>query len=122
EVAEHQVGIGDRRLGAAAPVTGRPGDGARRARPDPQGAAGVATADRAAARADGVDIDGRQLDRAAADRARVGAPHGTVLDHADVAGGAAHVEAERVAVAAEAGEEAGADSAPGRAGENAPGP
>ena len=88
---------------AAAAVAGGPGLGARRARPDPQGAAGVAPADRAAAGADRVHVDHRQLDRAAADLARVGPPHLAVLDHADVAGGAAHVEAERVAVAARPG-------------------
>ena len=46
--------------------------GARRARPDPQRAAGVAPADRAAAGADRVHVDHRQLDHAPVDLARVG--------------------------------------------------
>ncbi len=100
EAAEQQVGVGHRGLCAAASVTGGPWLGSRRARSDAQGAAAVAPADRAAAGADGVDVDHRQLDDATVDRARVGAAHLAVLDHADVAGGAAHVEAERVAVAA----------------------
>ena len=50
---------------AAAPVAGGSGLGARRARADPQRAAGVAPADRAAAGADRVDVDHRQLDRRA---------------------------------------------------------
>ena len=39
EVAEQEVGVGHRRLAAAAPVAGGPGLGAGRARPDPQRAA-----------------------------------------------------------------------------------
>jgi len=106
---------------ARAAVAGGAGVGARGARADPQCAAGVAPADRAAAGADGVHVDHRQLDRAAVDLARVGAPHLAVLDHADVAGGASHVEPEGVAVAGGAGEQAGPDGAARRAGENAPG-
>ena len=92
-----EVGVGDRRLAAAAAVAGRPGVGARRARADPQRAAGVAPGDRAAAGADRVDrrasaarAAGRRSlrSRCLCDLA--------ALDHADVAGGAAHVEAERV--------------------------
>ena len=74
EDAEQEVGVGDRRLGPAAPVAGGPGVGAGRARPDAQRAAAVAPPDRAAAGADGVDVDHRQLDHAALDLARVGAP------------------------------------------------
>ena len=121
QVAQQQVGVGHGRLVAAAPVTGGPRLGAGRARPDPQRAAAVAPADRAAAGADRVDVDHRQLDRAAVDLARVGPAHLALLDHADVAGGAAHVEPDRVALAADPGEQPGADGAAGRAGEDAPG-
>ncbi len=122
EPAEQQVGVGDRGLAAAASVGGGPRIGAGRARPDAQGAAAVAPADRAAAGADGVDVDHRQLDRAAGDRARVGPLHLARLDHADVARGPTHVEAQRVAVAGELGQQPGADGASGRAREHAPGP
>ena len=67
EVAEEQVGVGHRRLLAAAAVGGRARVGARRARPDAQRAARVGPRDRAAAGADGVDVDHRQLDRHAGD-------------------------------------------------------
>ena len=97
--AEQQVGVGDRRLGAAVAVAGGPGPGARGARADAQGAARVAPADRAAAGADGVDVEHRQRDRAAADLAPGRLAHGAAQDHADVAGGAAHVEAQRVGLA-----------------------
>ena len=121
EVAEREVGVGHRRLVAAAPVAGGAGLGARGSRADPQRAAGIAPADRSAAGADRVHVDHRQLDHAAVELARVGLAHAPVLDHADVAGGAAHVEAERVAVAREPGEQSGADRAPGGPGEHAPG-
>ena len=97
--AEQQVGVGDRRLGAAVAVAGGPGPGARGARAGAQGAARVAPADRAAARADGVDVEHRQRDRAPADLAPGRLAHGAAEDHADVAGGAAHVEAQRVGLA-----------------------
>src|ERR1700742_2985817 len=51
EVAEQQVGVGDRRLGATAAVTGGAGLGARRARAEPPRGAWVPPADPAAARA-----------------------------------------------------------------------
>jgi hypothetical protein len=51
-----------------------------------------------------VDVDHRQLDRAALDLAPVGPPDLAAFDDADVAGGAAHVEAEGIAVAAELGQ------------------
>ena len=82
---------------AALAVAGGPGLGAGRARPDPQRAALVAPGDRAAAGADRVDVDHRQLDRPAVELAALGPADAASLDDADVAGGAAHVEAERVA-------------------------
>ena len=122
EVAEDEVRVGHRRLGAAPAVTGGPGLGARRARPHAHGAALVAPGDRAAAGADGVDVHHRQLQDAPAELARVGPANGAALDHADVARGAAHVEPDRVPVAGFGGEHPRADRAPGRAGEDAPRP
>ena len=121
EVAEQQVGVGDRRLVTAIAVASGPGPRARRPRADPQCAAGVTPGDRPPAGADRVDVEHRQLDRATGELTRVGAADTSVLDHADVTGGAAHVEAERVAVAADAREHPGADGASCRAAEHAPG-
>ena len=121
QVAEQEVGVGDRGLGAAAAVAGGPGVRPGRLRPGAKRAARVEPADRAAAGPDGVDVDHRQLDHPAADLARVGAPHPAVLDHADVARGAAHVEPDRVPVRGERRQQAGADRAAGGAREHAPG-
>ena len=122
EVAEQQVGVGNGRLGAAPAVAGRTGLRPGRARAHTERTAGVAPADRAAAGADGVHVDHRQLDRAPLDLARVGPPHLAGVDDADVAGGAAHVDADRVGVAGAPGEQAGADRTAGRPREHAPGP
>ena len=57
EVAEHQVGVGDRRFGAAPAVARRPGDRPRRAGTDAEGAARVDPRDAPAARADLGQVD-----------------------------------------------------------------
>ena len=116
--AEDEVGVGHGRLGAAAPVAGGPRVGARRAGADAKRSSRVAPGDRAAAGADRVDVDHRQLDHAPADLARVGPPHAAVLDDADVARGAAHVEPDRVAVPREARQQRGADGTAGGPGED----
>ena len=64
-VAEHEVGVGDRRLGAAEAVAGGPGIGAGRVRADLQQADLVDGRDRAAAGADLDHVDHRRLDRQA---------------------------------------------------------
>ena len=121
EVAEQQVGVGHRRLLAALAVGGRAGVGARRARADAQRAARIGPGDRAAARADRVDVDHRQLDRHAGHdrlrrRARLAADH-----RRDVGARAAHVEGQHVLVAAGPRDVRRADDAAGRAGEHAAG-
>jgi hypothetical protein len=98
EQAEHEVRVGDRRLGARRAVAGGPRLGARRARSDAQSAARVAPGDRAAPGADRVDVDHRQRERPPADLASAGLAHAAALDDADVARGAAHVEAQRSGV------------------------
>ncbi len=119
QVAEGQVGVGHGRLVAALPVGRRSRCGARRARPDAQRAAGVGPGHRAAARAHGVDVDRRVLDRDARDDRR-GRRLGLAAEHhRDVGAGAAHVEREEVGVAAGGGHEAGSDHAAGRAREDA---
>ncbi len=96
QAAEHEVGVGDRGLLAAAAVAGRAGLGARALRPDAQRPAAVDPRDRAAAGADRVDVDHRQAHRQAGD----GALHGEVGlaaalgEEERVAARAAHVEAQ----------------------------
>ena len=82
----------------------------------------VQPADRPAAGPDGVDVDHRHLDRPPADLAAVGSPHAAGFHHADVAGGAAHVEPDCVAVPRERRQQRGSDRAARRSREDAPGP
>ena len=118
EPPEDEVGVGHRRLGAAAAVAGRSRLGTGRARADAQRAARVAPADRPAACADGVDVDHRQRDRPAADLAARRLAHRAVLHDADVARRAAHVEAQEVGLARPAREQRRGGGAAGRAAEH----
>ena len=68
ETAEQRGRRRSRSARVAAAVAGRPGIGAGALGPDPQRAAGVEPRDRAAAGADGVDVDRRHADRQPADR------------------------------------------------------
>ena len=125
---EHDVRVGDRRVLAAAPVAGRPGRGARAARPDLQPARGVEPGDRAAARADLGDVDRRdpqQLARAAhqpaagrqraADLVLAAARDRAALDQRRLRGRAAHVERDRVREAEPLRDAERRDDARGRA-------
>ena len=118
QVAEDEVGVGHRRLGAATAVARRSRVGARAARPDPQRAARVAPADGASARSDGVDVDHRQRQRPPADLARRRLAHAAALDDAHVARRAAHVEAQQVGLAAALGQQGRCRRAAGRAAEH----
>ncbi len=64
EAPEHEVGVGHGGFGAAAAVADGSGFAARRLGPDVQAAA-VDAGDRAAARADRVDVDHRERDAVA---------------------------------------------------------
>ena len=101
EPAEHQIGVGHRRLLAAAAIGHRAGDGTRALRADPQRVAGLDAGDGAAAGADLVDVHHRNLDRqralVAADQRRAGRERPAFADHAGLGGGAAHVEGDGVA-------------------------
>ena len=81
----------------------------------------VAPADRAAAGADGVDVDHRQLDDAPLDLARVGPADPPALDDAHVAGGPTHVDADRLALTGEASQKRRAHGPAGGPGQHAPG-
>src|SRR6266540_586952 len=92
EASEHQVGIGDRRALAAFAVTGRPriSTGAQWA--DLEQAVAIEPGDRAAARADRVDIHHRQANGKAGHRAVEAQAGLVVADKGDVRARASHVE------------------------------
>ena len=100
EPAEQEIGVGDRRLGAAAAVAGGSRHRAGAARPDMQRAAVFDPRDRAAAGADFENIDGRDLDRqgaiVAADQRAAGRQRPAAENDAGLGGGAAHVEGDGV--------------------------
>ena len=113
EVAEHEVGVGDRGLRPAAAVTGRAGVGARGLRAAGEQPERVDVGERPAADADLDHVDRRRLDReAAAAREAVGArglelvrdQRAAVLDQAQLGRRAAHVERHQVGEAVRAGE------------------
>src|ERR1019366_6593937 len=72
QMTEHDVRVGDRRLAPPTPRRGRSGQRSGRARTDAQGAAGVTPADRAAAGPYRLDVEARERERAAGDRALIG--------------------------------------------------
>ncbi len=121
-VAQQQVGVGHRGLGAAARVARRPRIGARRMRTDAQQSHLVDRGDRAAAGADLDHVDDRRLDRQAGafleamharrfhHRRDLGA---AVLDQAGLRRGAAHVERDHVGMAGGSAEERGGEAAAG---------
>ena len=91
---EHQVGVGDSGLGASASVARGTRIGARAPGPHGEGSARIDAGDRAAAGADGVDVErwqtdreprrrapGRRLRRGAQDQAHVGARTAHVEGH-----------------------------------------
>ena len=94
--SEQQVRVGHRRARPASPVAGRPGVGAGALGPDPQRSARVAPDDRAAAGADGVQVDHRQPHRQPTDLALRAAARFAGPDQADVGRGPAHVQRDRV--------------------------
>ncbi len=118
EQAQQQVRVGDGRLLAAVTVRRRARTRAGAARTDPERAARVAPGDRAAAGADGVDVEHRQRDGAAADLATRRLADLAVEHDADVAARAAHVEAQGVRLARRMGGPGRAGGAAGRAGEH----
>ena len=100
DAAQHEVGVGHGRRGAAEPVA-RPGPGAEPALSGPTVRAPPASmrGDRSAARADRVDVERGEADREAADAAlRRGLGH-PAANQAHVRARAAHVERDRVGIA-----------------------
>ena len=119
EAAEHQVGVGDGRLGAAEAVADRARRRAGRFRADAQRVADLDAGDAAAAGADLLDVDHRHLHRqaggVAADQRRAGHQHVAFVDHAGLGRGAAHVEGYRIGNVDGIAQRLGADHAGGGA-------
>ena len=101
ESSEQELGVGRRGLGSAAAVAGRARVRSRRLRPDAEDAALVDVRDRAAAGADGVDVDHRHHRLVVADLRveEVAHPQLAVRGHADVGRRSADVEGDDVLVA-----------------------
>ena len=115
EPSQEEVGVGDRRLLAAAAVGDRPGLGTRALRSHLEDPRARHARDRAAARADGVDVDHRHADGQTVAHFLVRAHRGRAADdHADVEAGAAHVARDHVGVAGRQRGERGRFHAGGR--------
>ena len=97
EIAEHEIGVGDRRGRAAGAIAGGAGDGAGALWADMQDAAGIDPGDRAAAGADAGDVEAVQRDRVAGDPAAGDQGRLAADDQRDVGAGAAHVERDQIA-------------------------
>ena len=96
--AQHEVGVGHRRPGAAPPVARRSGVGARALRSHPQGAAVVDPGDRTAARADAADVEHRRDHRPLPfDLDLVGDQPDAVLEQRRLEAGAADVGDDQAA-------------------------
>ncbi|CCH75540.1 hypothetical protein BN11_80003 [Nostocoides australiense Ben110] len=112
--AQHDVGVGDGRLGATFGVTQRAGIGTRRLGADLQSAFGGDPGDRATAGTDGDDIDHRDLARVGADRALGRQGWFAVEDDRDVRGRATAVARQHLAEAGPLGDERGPEGTSGR--------
>ena len=119
QAAEHELGVGHRRPGAALGIAGGARLGAGALRPDAQQAAPVDPGDRAAAGADRADIDHRPPDRQAEFQLALRPHRGlAAVDQADVAAGAADVAPERLGEAGLRGDPGRRRYARGRTGEH----
>ena len=115
DAPEHQIGVGDGRLAAAVRIAHRSGLGAGAARPDLEVAFAADPGDRAAAGADGLDVDHRDAHRERADRAAIGDVRPAAFDQAEVGRGAAGVERHHVGEAGDLGHHGAAERAGRRA-------
>ena len=115
EPAEDQIGVGYGRFLAAAAISCRTRNGAGAARPDPKGAALIDVGDRAAASTDCMNIDHRHQQRKSCDRsaARIGLGKAAFDHDADIGAGAADVESDKLAAAAQSADPGAAENAGG---------
>ena len=118
DAAQVDVGVGDGDVHAPLGVAQRAGIRAGRVRTDLEGALGREPGDRAAAGADGHDVDHRDLARVGADTALGGERGFAVDDDADVGRGAAAVAGEDLVEAGHLRDQRGAERASGRAGQH----
>ena len=115
DIAEDDVGVGDRHLGAAHAVTDRSGVGAGAVRTDQQAAGHrIDPGDGAAAGADRFDVDHRLEQAEPLDDRLAGIAEVVVGEQADVEARAAHVGGDDVGVRRAAGDHVGGDHAAGR--------
>ena len=114
QAAEEQVRVGDRGLAPAAAVARGPRMRSRAPRADAESAAGVDPGDRAAAGADGVQVDGREPDGQPADVLLRRPPGGAAEHETNVRGRAAHVERDGVLDSGETADPSRAHDACGR--------
>ncbi len=115
--AQHQIGVGDSRLSTAFAVTHRSGFGAGALRADFQMALAGDPGDRAAARADGLDIDHRHPHRKTPDHAAIGDIGLGVFDQAQIGRSAAGIEGDEIGKARDLGDHRAADGAGRRPGQ-----
>ena len=122
QLAEHEVGVGHGRTPPTAPVAGGAGFGAGARGTDPEPVHRVHARDRSAARPDLHHFDDRDAHRQTAplevpvppgDLEGAGSLGGPVPDEADLRGGAAHVQRERLLETASARHVAGQDRSAG---------
>ena len=116
--AEHDVRVGDRRLGAALAVAERARVGAGRVRPDLEGALRREPRDRPAAGTDGDDVDHRDLAGIDPDRALRGEGGLAVQHDRHVGGGAAAVAGEDLGEPRDLRDQRGPERAGGRPGQH----
>ncbi len=114
---EHEVGVGDRRLVASVRIAHRPRHRAGALRPDLEMALAADPGDRAAAGADGLDVDHRDAHRERSDRAAVGDLRHARLDQAQVGGGATSVQRNQILEAGDLRDHRGAERACRRPGQ-----
>ena len=118
EVAEEEVGVGHRGFIAAHVVGGGTWLGTRRVGADAQRAAGIGPCYRAAARADGVDVDHGEFYGNACDHRLRGRLGFAGQDRGDIRARTAHVEGKEVLETAEGAHVGRADDASRRARED----
>jgi hypothetical protein len=117
DAAEHEVGVGDGRFVAAVRIAHRPRHGAGAARPDLEMALAADPGDRAAANADGGDVDHRDADGKLPDRTAIGEVRLGAFDQAEIGRGAAGVERHEIGKAGNVRDHRAAQRTGGRPGE-----
>ncbi len=113
--AKHEVRVRNGRRGAAVRIAHRARLGAGALRSDSQVALAADPGDRAAAGADGLDVDHRNADREWPDQAAVGEMRLAAFDQAKISRGAAGIERHDIVETRDLGDHGAADGAGGRA-------